>query len=392
MSYPWKGRSVTRLMPTEESVELMALVEDFAASELAPKAGPAEESADFPRESLRALGAMGILGLPFDSAYGGAEQPYEVVLPVLEELARAWLSVGISVSVHYLACFPLAAYGTDAQRDRWLADMVGGDLLGGYCLSEPQSGSDAAALATSAVLDGADYVVNGTKAWITHGGRADFYSVMVRTSDHGPKGISCLLVDGATTGLSSAPPERKMGANASPTAQVILTDARVPADRLMAAEGAGFSVALAALDAGRLGIAACAVGLAQAALDAAVAYAAERRQFGRAISGFQGVSFMLADMATAVAGARALYLEAARLKDAGLQFGTAAAMAKLAATDAAMKVTTDAVQVLGGAGYTKDFPVERYFREAKVLQIVEGTNQVQRLVIGRALGQGPARQ
>jgi alkylation response protein AidB-like acyl-CoA dehydrogenase len=385
MGYAWKGASVTRLMPTEESVDLMALVEDFAARELAPRAAQAEADADFPRDSLRALGEMGVLGLPFDAAYGGGEQPYEVTLQVLEELSRAWMSIGVSVSVHYLACFPLAAFGTPEQRDRWLSDMVGGSLLGAYCLSEPHSGSDAAALSTRAQLDGDAYVVNGTKAWITHGGRADFYSIMVRTSDDGPRGITCLLVDGATEGLHPATPERKMGTSSSPTAQLVLEDMRVPADRLLGVEGGGFTVALAGLDAGRLGIAACAVGLAQAALDAATAYAGERRQFGRPINEFQGLSFMLADMATAVSSSRALYVEAARLKDAGLPFATMAAMAKLAATDAAMKVTTDAIQVLGGAGYTQDFPVERYFREAKALQIVEGTNQVQRMVIGRAL-------
>ncbi len=387
MSLVWKGASVTRLMPSEESVELMSMVEDFAARELAPRAAADEAAAAFPRDALAALGELGILGLPFDGAYGGGEQPYEVTLQALEEISRAWMSVGVSVSVHYLACFPLANYGTDAQRDRWLADMIGGTLLGAYCLSEPHSGSDAAALTTRAVLDGGEYRVTGTKAWITHGGRADFYSAMVRTSDDGPRGITCLLVDAASEGLSSATPERKMGTHASPTAQVIFDDVRVPVDRVMGTVGGGFGVALAALDAGRLGIAACAVGLAQAALDSAVAYASGRQQFGRPIAEFQGVSFLLADMATAVNAARALYLAAARLKDAGLPFGTMAAMAKLAATDAAMKVTTDAIQVLGGAGYTQDFPVERYFREAKALQIVEGTNQIQRMVIGRALAQ-----
>ena len=392
MAYPWHGASVTRLMPTQDSVELMALVEDFAARELAPKAAEAEARSEFPRDLLRELGGLGVLGLPFEAAYGGSEQSYEVSLQVLEEIARAWLALGVSVSVHWLSCFPLAAFGSVDQRERWLTDMLGGDLLGAYCLSESHSGSDAAALATRAVLDGDEYVVNGTKAWITHGGRADFYSVMVRTSDDGPKGITCLLVGAGTPGLSSAPPERKMGATSSPTAQVILDDVHVPVERRMGAEGQGFTVALAALDAGRLGIAACAVGLAQAALDAAVDYAGQRQQFGRPIADFQGLSFLLADMATAVSGARAMYVEAARLRDAGLAFGTQAAMAKLAATDAAMRVTTDAIQVLGGAGYTVDFPVERYFREAKALQIVEGTNQVQRMVIGRALsrGRGPA--
>ncbi len=381
----WAGASVPRLLPTPESVELLQMVEDVAAAELAPRAAADEAAALFPREAFRTLGSLGLLGLPFDEEYGGGQQPYEVVLQSLEEIARAWLTVGVSVSVHYLACFGLAEFGTAEQRRQWLPDMVGGDLLGGYCLSESHSGSDAAALTTRAVRDGDDYVVTGTKSWITHGGVADFYSAMVRTSDDGPRGITCLLVPGDAAGLSAATPERKMAVNASPTAQLMFDGVRVPATRLLGVEGGGFRIALAALDAGRLGIAACAVGLAQAALDAAVAYAGQRRQFGRPIGEFQGVAFMLADMATAVAGARALYVEAARRKDAGLPFGLQAAMAKLAATDAAMRVTTDAIQVLGGAGYTADFPVERYFREAKALQIVEGTNQIQRMVIGRAL-------
>jgi hypothetical protein len=263
--------------------------------------------------------------------------------------------------------------------------MLGGTLLGAYCLSEPGSGSDAAALVTRAVPDGDSYVVDGVKAWITHGGVADFYNLMVRTSDDGPRGITCLLAEAGTPGLSAAAPERKMGANSSPTAQIILDGARVPADRRMGAEGEGFKIALGALDGGRLGIAACAVGLAQAALDLAASYAKERRQFGRPIGEFQGLSFLLADMATAVAAARALYLDAARLRDRGGAFGPKAAMAKLFATDTAMRVTTDAVQVLGGYGYVQDFAAERYMREAKVLQIVEGTNQIQRVVIGRSL-------
>jgi alkylation response protein AidB-like acyl-CoA dehydrogenase len=385
MTHAHVGAAVTRLLPSAEAVDLLALVEEVAAAELAPRAQQGEADAEFPRESMRVLGRLGLLSLPFDEQHGGGAQPYEVVLPVLEELSRAWLTVGVSVSVHYLACFGLATFGTPEQRDRWLPDMLGGELLGGYCLSEPHSGSDAAALTTRAVPDGDAYVVNGTKAWITHGGVADFYSAMVRTSDDGPKGITCLLVPGDAPGLAAAPRERKMGVNASPTAQVHFTDVRVPMERRIGAEGGGFAVALAALDSGRLGIAACAVGLAQAALDAAVGYARERMQFGRPIIDFQGVAFMLADMATAVAGARALYVDAARRRDAGLPFSRQAAMAKLAATDAAMRVTTDAIQVLGGAGYTQDFPVERYFREAKALQIVEGTNQVQRMVIGRSL-------
>ncbi|MCU0265299.1 MAG: acyl-CoA dehydrogenase family protein [Actinomycetia bacterium] len=377
--------SVQRSLPTDEAHELLGLTRELATTELAPRAAADERAGRFPRAVFTTLGRAGLLGLPYPEEHGGGGQPFEVYLQVVEELAGAWLSVGLGVSVHTLACFPLAAYGTDAQRDQWLPGMLGGELLGAYCLSEPHSGSDAAALATRAVLDGDDYVVSGTKAWITHGGVADFYDLMVRTSDDRTRGITCLLAEAGTPGLSAAPPERKMGLTASVTAQVLLDGARVPAARRIGAEGQGFAIALAALDGGRLGIAACAVGLAQAALDAAVGYARERRQFGRPVAEHQGLTFLLADMATQVAAARALYLDAARLRDAGRPFGTAAAMAKLFATDAAMRVTTDAVQVLGGYGYVEDYQVERYLREAKLLQIVEGTNQIQRLVIGRAL-------
>jgi len=376
---------VTRLLPNADAQALLQLTRDIAAAELAPRVADAEEQARFPREELRLLGAAGLLSLPYPEEVGGGGQSYEVYLQVLEEISRAWLAVGISVSVHALACFPLATAGSEEQISEWLPWMLSGDTLGAYCLSEQNSGSDAAALSTRAVPDGDSYLVTGSKAWITHGGVADFYNVMVRTSDDGARGITCLLVPADAPGLSAGEPERKMGANSSRTAGIHLENVHVPAARRIGAEGQGFPIALAALDAGRLGIAACAVGLAQAALDAAVAYAGERMQFGRRIGDFQGVSFGLADMAASVAAARALYLDAARMRDAGVPFGAQAAMAKLVATDTAMRVTTQAIQVHGGYGYTRDFPVERYFREAKVLQIVEGTNQVQRMVIGRSL-------
>ncbi|MGI8683145.1 MAG: acyl-CoA dehydrogenase family protein [Mycobacteriales bacterium] len=379
---------VERALPTAEAAELLELTRDLAARELAPRAAEMEAASEFPRELFRVLGKAGLLGLPYPEEYGGGGQPYEVYLQVVEELASAWLTVAEGVSVHTLSCFPLAAYGTEEQTARWLPDMLGGDLLGAYCLSEPESGSDAGSLTTRAVRDGGDYVVNGTKAWVTHAGVADFYNLMARTSDDGPRGISTLLVPADLAGLESQPPERKMGLKSSPTAQIVFAGVRVQAERRLGAEGEGFAIALSALDGGRLGIAACAVGLAQAALDAAVDYARGRRQFGSAIIDFQGVSFLLADMATGVAAARALYLDAARRRDAGRPYGPQAAMAKLFATDTAMKVTTDAVQVFGGYGYTTDYPVERYMREAKVLQIFEGTNQIQRLVIGRALAKG----
>ena len=377
--------AVDRILPTDEARALLELTRELAAEEVAPRAEAGEASGTFPRDVFRLLGRSGLLGLPYAEEHGGAAQPYEVYLQVLEELASAWLAVGLGISVHTLSCFPLATFGSAEQKDRWLPDLVGGDTLGAYCLSEPGSGSDAAALATRAVRAGDDYVVDGTKAWITHAGEADFYSVMVRTSDDGPHGISCLLVPAGTQGLSAASPEHKMGMRGSTTAQVRLEGARVPTERRIGEEGQGFTIALAALDSGRLGIAACAVGLAQAALDTALAWAKERRQFGRAIIDFQGLGFLLADMATAVETGRAAYLQAARRRDAGLPFSKQAAMAKLYCSDVAMRVTTDAVQVLGGYGYVADFQAERFMREAKVLQIVEGTNQIQRLVISRHL-------
>jgi alkylation response protein AidB-like acyl-CoA dehydrogenase len=346
-----------------------------------------EARGEFPREVLRTLGRSGLLGLPYPETDGGADQPYEVYLQVLEVLASRWLAVAEAVSVHTLSCYPVAAYGDDELRKR-LPDMIGGELLGAYCLSEPQGGSDAAALATRAVRDGDDYVVSGTKAWITHARDADFYNIFCRTGGPGPRGISCLLADAGTPGILPQAPERTMGLRSSPIAQIAFDDARVPAARLVGSEGIGFTIAMKALDSGRLGIAACAVGLAQAALDYAVSYAREREQFGRSIIDFQGLGFLLADMATNVSAARALTLAAARLRDAGRPYSVEAAKAKVFATDVAMRVTTDAVQVLGGAGYVADHPVERYMREAKVLQIVEGTNQIQRLVISRSLARG----
>jgi alkylation response protein AidB-like acyl-CoA dehydrogenase len=297
--------------------------------------------------------------------------------------------VGVGVSVHALSCFGLVTRGTEEQKQRWLPDMLGGELLGAYCLSEPHAGSDPAAMRTSARRDGDEWVIRGTKAWTTHGGFADFYKVMARTGEgragSSSGGISCFLVPADAPGLSANPPEKKMGLTGSTTSAMNFDDVRIPADRLLGAEGEGLRIALEGLDSGRLGIAAVATGLAQGALDAALAYAQERETFGRRIIDHQGLGFVLADMEAAVQSARATTLQAARLKDAGLPFRREASVAKLVATDNAMKVTTDAVQVFGGYGYTRDFPVERYMREAKVMQIFEGTNQIQRMVISRSL-------
>ncbi|MFJ4714822.1 acyl-CoA dehydrogenase family protein [Streptomyces sp. NPDC088785] len=379
---------VERQLPTDEAQDLMQLVRDIAQREIAPRAAEEEDAGRFPRETFALLSSSGLLGLPYDAEFGGGDQPYEVYLQALEELAAARLTVGLGVSVHSLACHALANFGTKQQRSEYLPDMLGGGLLGAYCLSEPSSGSDAASLRTKAVRDGDDWVLSGTKAWITHGGIADFYTVLARTGGAGARGITAFLVPGDAPGLSAAVPEKKMGMKGSPTAQIHFDGVRIGDARRIGDEGQGFQIALSALDSGRLGIAACAIGVAQAALDEAVTYAKGRSQFGHPIADFQGLRFMLADMATQIEAGRALYLSAARLRDAGRPFSKQAAMAKLLCTDAAMKVTTDAVQVLGGYGYTADFPAERLMREAKVLQIVEGTNQIQRMVIARHLA-GP---
>ncbi|WP_407548518.1 acyl-CoA dehydrogenase family protein [Streptomyces sp. Pv4-95] len=379
---------VDRRLPTEEAHALMTLVRELTEREIRPLAAEEEDAGHFPRETFRLLSEAGLLSLPFAEEFGGGDQPYEVYLQVLEELAAARLTVGLGVSVHTLSCHALAGYGSKEQRAEHLPAMLGGGLLGAYCLSEPASGSDAASLTTRATRDGDTWTLNGTKAWITHGGVADFYTVLARTGSSGSHGITAFLVPGDAEGLSAAQPERKMGMKGSPTAQLHFDGVRVPDSRRLGEEGQGFPIALSALESGRLGIAACAIGVAQAALDEALAYTATRRQFGRPIADFQGLRFMLADMATQVEAGRALYLSAARLRDAGLPFSKEAAMAKLFCTDTAMRVTTDAVQLLGGYGYTLDFPAERYMREAKVLQIVEGTNQIQRMVIARHLA-GP---
>ncbi len=378
-----------RNLPTPEAEEIVSLARAVATEQLAPRAAEAEEGAAFPRDAFRTLGELGFLGMPYPEEVGGAGQPYEVYLQALEEIAAVWASVGVGVSVHVMSCYPLATWGTDAQRERWLGEMLGGTLLGGYCLSEAEAGSDPAAMRTRAVREGegedAAWSVTGSKAWVTHGGEADFYTLFARTSEERSRGISCFLAPGEAPGLAAQAPERKMGLTGSTTATLDFDGVRLEADRLLGGEGEGLAIALRALDSGRLGIAAVATGLAQGSLDAAVAYAKERQTFGRPIIEHQGLGFLLADMAAAVESARAVTLEAARRRDRGLPFSRQASVAKLIATDAAMKVTTDAVQVLGGFGYTKEFPVERHMREAKVMQIFEGTNQIQRLVIARHL-------
>ncbi|MCH8612036.1 acyl-CoA dehydrogenase family protein [Arsenicicoccus dermatophilus] len=379
-----------RLMPNEESQDLIDLTREICRDELAPQVDAMEAAHEFPRDIFHLLGRSGLLTLAYPEELGGGGQPYEVYLQVVEEIAYAWMSVAVGVSVHSLTCFPVATFGTDEQKQQLLTGMLSGEQLGAYCLSEPQAGSDVASMTTRAtrVGDSGPYTLRGTKAWISHAGHADFYTTFARTSDEGSKGISCFVVPLDAPGLTFAEPERKMGLHCDTVRQVYFEGVEVDESRRIGREGQGMPIALAALDAGRLGIAACATGLAQAALDCAVRYAKERVQFGRTIGEFQGLAFLLADMEAKVHQARATYLMAARMKDAGRSVGKQASVAKLTATDNAMQVTTDAVQVLGGAGYTMDFPAERYMREAKVAQIFEGTNQIQRLVISRALLRG----
>ena len=374
---------VQRVLPSEEAEDLLALVREIADEQLLPQVDEAEAAKRFPREVFTMLGRTGLLSLAYPEEHGGGGQPYEVYLQVVEEIARAWMSVAVGVSVHSLTAFPLTTFGTAEQQERWLPGMLGGEQLGAYCLSEPQAGSDVAAIRTRAVRDGDDYLITGGKAWISHAGHADYYTTFVRTSDDGGRGLSCFHVPAGTPGLTFAEPERKMGLHCDTVGEVLLDGVRLSAEHRIGEEGKGMQIALAALDSGRLGIAAAATGLAQRALEVASAYATEREQFGRPIADNQGLAFLVADMAAAVGSARATYLHAARLKDAGKPHTLEASIAKMVATDAAMKVTTDAVQVLGGYGYTTDFPAERFMREAKVTQIFEGTNQIQRLVISR---------
>jgi alkylation response protein AidB-like acyl-CoA dehydrogenase len=370
---------------TEDQRDVVLAVREWVGDRVLPATEEHEDKKQFPRELFRHLGEMGLAGIPWDERYGGGGQPFLTYLTVLEEVATGFLSLAVTLSVHHLSAFAVHEFGSDALKERYLPRLCSAEWLGAYALSEASSGSDAASLRTRARRDGDAYVLDGAKRFITHAGEAEFYLVMARTGEEGPKGVSAFAVERGLEGFDFGKLEEKMGWNASPMRELLFEGCRVPAENLIGEEGQGFTIALAALDGGRLGIAACSVGLAQAAVDAAVGFAKERTQFGRAIVEFQGIQFMLADMATQVEAARRLYREAGRVRDTGGEYSKAASMAKLFASDVAMRVTTDAVQVHGGYGYMREYPVERYMREAKALQIVEGTNQVQRMVIGRSL-------
>ena len=368
-----------------EQREIVGAVRGFVLERIRPQIAGFEERKEFPRDLFRALCDMGLGGIPYSEKYGGGGQPYLTYLAVLEEVATGSLSLAVGLSVHHLSAFGIHEFGSDELRERYLPRLFSGEWLGAYALSEASSGSDAASLRTRADRQGDAYVLTGSKRFISHAGEAEHYLVMARTGDDSPKGISAFAVERGWDGFDFGTLEEKMAWHASPMRELLFDGCRVPADNLVGEEGEGFTVALAALDGGRLGIAASSVGLAQAALDSAVAFAREREQFGRPVIENQGLQFLLADAATQVEAARRLYREAARARDEGRGTAVSCSMAKLFASDVAMRVTTDAVQAHGGYGYMREYPVERYMREAKALQIVEGTNQVQRMIIGRHL-------
>ncbi len=371
--------------PSAEQQTLIEAAATAARSVLGATLKEDDEAERFRKSAIADLGENGLCGVQTPEAFGGLGLGYLDYAMVLEQIARVSASYGVSVAVTGLPQVILLNFGDAAQQAAWMPGLASGQLLGAFALSEPGSGSDAAALLTTARREGDTYVLNGTKFWITHGGYADIYVVMARTGGPGPKGISAFLVPGDAAGLRFGKKEEKMGLRASPTVELILEDVVVPVSARLGQEGDGFRVAMSALDSGRITIGAIAVGLAQAALDVAADYAIQRKQFNTPIIDFQGVGFMLADMASRIESARLLVHKAAWLRDNGRPYSHIAAMAKCAATDTAMAVTTDAVQVLGGYGYTREYPVERYMRDAKVMQIVEGTNQVQRVVIARHL-------
>jgi alkylation response protein AidB-like acyl-CoA dehydrogenase len=373
-----------RLLDDEQGA-LARMVREFADEVLAPAAPEYEDRSEDPTALYKKLAELDLTGIPYPEAYGGGGQPYSTYLVVVEEIARAYLGVAIGLSVHTLCAFAVSEFGSEELKRDVLARLCTGEWFGAYSLSEPHSGSDAAALTTKAERDDGVYRLTGSKVFCTRGNEADAVLLMARTGGGGPKGVTAFIVEKGTAGFEGSKKEDKMGWRSSPTWMLRLDGAEVPEARRVGDEGEGFRVALASLDSGRLGMAACAIGVAQAALDAALAFTSDREQFGKPVNQNQGLQFMLADMATQIEAGRALYRHAARLRDAGHDYSMAAAQAKLFCSDTAMRVTTDAVQLHGGYGYIKEYPVERYMREAKGLQIVEGTNQIQRLVVGRRL-------
>ena len=369
-----------------DQLAIQALARELADAEIAPNAADWDRDHRFPDELIPKLAELGLMGVCVPEEYGGAGADFLSYVLVLEELSRADAGVGVTVAVHTSATtLPLLAFGTDEQRERFVPPLARGEHLGAFALTEPGAGSDAGSLRTSAVPDGDGWLLNGSKQWITNGSRAGTFVLFARTdpTTAGARGVSCFVLDAEHVRITRE--EEKLGLHSSTTSDLVLEDARVGPDRLLHEAGRGFRVAMATLDGGRIGIAAQAVGIAQAAYDVARAYAVDREQFGRRIGDFQAIQWKLADMATDIDAARLLTYRAAWLKQEGRPHAADGAKAKLFASEMARRQTAEAIQILGGYGYTREFPVERYYRDAKITEIYEGTSEIQRLVIAREL-------
>ncbi|RBW68685.1 acyl-CoA dehydrogenase [Bacillus taeanensis] len=367
---------------SEENKMLRKMIRDFAKNEVEPTAAERDEEERFDRTIFEEMASLGLTGIPWPEKYGGSGMDFLSYVIAVEELSRVCASTGVTLSAHTsLVGWPLYKFGTEKQKETFLKPLALGTKIGAYALTESGSGSDAGAMRTTAVKKGDFYLLNGSKIFITNGGEADIYIVFAKMGE----ASTAFIVEEGTEGFSIGKKEKKLGIRSSPTVEIMFEDCKIPAENRLGEEGEGFKIAMMTLDGGRNGIAAQAVGIAQGALDAAVAYAKERKQFGRPIAHQQGIAFKLADMATKIEAARLLTYQAAWREDNGLSYGKESAMAKLFAGDTAMEVTTEAVQVFGGYGYTKEYPVERYMRDAKITQIYEGTNEIQRLVISRML-------
>ncbi|ESU34427.1 acyl-CoA dehydrogenase [Bacillus sp. 17376] len=371
---------------TEEQEMMRKMVRDFAQTEIAPFVEKMEEG-EFPREILKKMGELGLMGIPVPEEYGGSEMDFISYIIAIHEISKVSATVGVILSVHTsVGTNPILYFGTEEQKRKYVHKLAAGEYLGAFCLTEPSAGSDAASLKTRAVKKDGHYVLNGSKVFITNGGEADVYIVFASTNpEAGPKGVSAFIVEKDTPGFIVGKDEHKMGLYGSRTVQLTFEDMKVPEENLLGQEGEGFKIAMSNLDSGRIGIAAQALGIAEAALEAATDYAKERVQFGKPIAAQQGVGFKLADMATSVEAAKLLIYRAAQLRSEGQICGIEASMAKLFTSRTAVEVTTEAIQVFGGYGYTKEYPVERYFRDAKVTEIYEGTSEIQRIVISKQL-------
>ncbi|WP_077619942.1 acyl-CoA dehydrogenase [Bacillus sinesaloumensis] len=372
---------------TEEQEMMRKMVRDFAKEEIAPFVERMEKG-EFPREILSKMASLGLMGITVPQRYGGAGMDFTSYIIAINELSKVSATIGVILSVHTsVGTNPILYFGTEEQKRRYIPKLASGEYLGAFCLTEPSAGSDAASLKTRALKQGDHYVLNGSKVFVTNGGEADVYIVFARTNanETGSKGITAFIVEKNTPGFVFGKDEHKMGLQGSRTLQITLEDVKVPAENILGVEGEGFKVAMANLGIGRIGIAAQALGIAEAALEHAVEYAKGRYQFGKPIASLQGVGFKLADMATNVEAARLLVYQAAFLQQQGLPAGKESSMAKLFASKTAVEVATEAIQVYGGYGYTKDYPVERFFRDAKITEIYEGTSEIQRIVISKHL-------